>query len=46
LDKCGYAKLIDFGLAKSLVDSNDFTTTYCGTAEYLCKNKQPIRIIN
>lgn len=35
LDKDGYIKLCDFGLAKLLGCSDDITYTYCGTTEYL-----------
>ena len=35
LDEDGYLKLADFGLAKFLLDSNQSTYSFCGTAEYL-----------
>lgn len=35
LDKDGYIKLCDFGLAKLLGCESDITYTYCGTTEYL-----------
>jgi serine/threonine protein kinase len=38
LSKEGYAILADFGLAKKL-DAADFANSYCGTPEYLCKQR-------
>jgi serine/threonine protein kinase len=35
LDSDGHIKIIDFGLAKDNVDSNNPTTTVCGTNEYI-----------
>ena len=35
LDEDGYLKLEDFGLANFLLDSNQSTYSFCGTAEYL-----------
>lgn len=34
LDEDGYLKLIDFGLAK-LLNNSEETQTFCGTPEYL-----------
>ncbi len=35
LDRNGYPKLCDFGLAKKLSPENDVTHTFCGTVSYL-----------
>lgn len=35
MDKDGYIKLCDFGLAKLLGCASDITYTFCGTTEYL-----------
>ena len=35
LDKFGYTKLTDFGLAKDGIISDDFAETLCGTTDYL-----------
>jgi serine/threonine protein kinase len=35
LDKDGYIKLIDFGLAKANVCEKSPTVSFCGTSEYL-----------
>lgn len=37
LDKNGYVKIIDFGLAKRLNKNNMFTKSFCGTNEYIRK---------
>ena len=37
LDKNGYIKIIDFGLAKRLSRNNMFTKSFCGTNEYIRK---------
>jgi len=37
LDKNGHIKLIDFGLAKKLKSNNDYSTSFCGTNEYIRK---------
>ena len=34
IDKDGYVKIIDYGLAK-LIKSNDLAMSFCGTPEYL-----------
>ena len=35
IDKDGYAKLADFGLAKTGITESQLTHTFCGTAQYL-----------
>jgi len=35
LDSKGYVKLVDFGLAKSVQNTNGKSTTFCGTLEYM-----------
>jgi serum/glucocorticoid-regulated kinase 2 len=35
LDKDGYVKLIDFGLAKANVSEKTPTLSFCGTSEYI-----------
>lgn len=35
LDACGHVALCDFGLSKADLPSNELTTTFCGTTEYL-----------
>lgn len=35
LDNDGYIKLVDFGVSKRLKESTEFTSTYCGTTEYV-----------
>jgi hypothetical protein len=35
LDKFGNIKLVDFGMAKDDVTANKFTSTFCGTNEYI-----------
>lgn len=35
LDREGYVKLADFGLCKENMGSNDRTSTFCGTPEFL-----------
>ena len=35
MDNQGYAKLTDFGLSKENMKWNDFTSTFCGTPEFL-----------
>ena len=35
MNRDGYIKLCDFGLAKLLGCTNDITYTFCGTTEYL-----------
>ena len=37
LDKSGHLKLVDFGLAKKLSSNSPFTTSFCGTNEYIRK---------
>lgn len=37
LDSNGHIKLIDFGLAKRLKSENDYSTSFCGTNEYIRK---------
>lgn len=34
IDESGYLKIIDYGLAKTLLPEN-LTRTFCGTPEYL-----------
>jgi serine/threonine protein kinase len=34
VDKSGYLKIIDYGLAK-ILSGNEVATTFCGTPEYL-----------
>jgi len=35
IDKDGYIKLSDFGLAKQLANKSETTDTFCGTPEYM-----------
>jgi serine/threonine protein kinase len=35
VDEDGYLKIIDYGLAKTLIDNGSTTKTFCGTPEYL-----------
>ncbi len=35
LDAEGHVKLIDFGLSKQLLTSDELTHTFCGTVEYM-----------
>jgi serine/threonine protein kinase len=35
VDSNGYIKIIDYGLAKMLKDSEDVSNSFCGTPEYL-----------
>lgn len=35
IDDNGHIKITDFGLVKSLMNSSDSTTTFCGTPEYI-----------
>ena len=35
LDAQGYLKITDFGLVKEGIGTDDTTTTFCGTPEYL-----------
>ena len=35
LEEDGYIKLTDFGLSKRLKNKNEFTSTFCGTPEYM-----------
>jgi serine/threonine protein kinase len=37
LDKNGYIKLIDLGLAKDGLQDESTTSTFCGTPQYLGK---------
>lgn len=37
LDKTGHIKLVDFGLAKKLSSNNLYTSSFCGTNEYIRK---------
>jgi serine/threonine protein kinase len=37
LDKTGHIKLVDFGLAKKLSSKELFTSSFCGTNEYIRK---------
>lgn len=37
LDKTGHIKLVDFGLAKKLSSKDLFTSSFCGTNEYIRK---------
>lgn len=40
LDKNGHIKLVDFGLAKKLGYNKLYTTSFCGTNEYIRKKKK------
>ena len=33
----GYILLADFGVSKIIKENENFTNTFCGTPEYLCK---------
>lgn len=35
IDESGYVKIIDYGLAKILSQSDELAQSYCGTPEYL-----------
>lgn len=35
VNKCGYLRIIDFGLSKNVDTPETLSKTYCGTTEYL-----------